>query len=406
MSRSMEILLKLATRRGAWSACSTVFLLAVAVGCQSPESSPPIAPTPPPGAAAARTWSSIRWEDQPLPQADGSLSFSGVAAGPKGVVAIGGDETGPGSNGAIWFSADGRDWVRVGEPEMLAQIQLADIAANDDGFSIIGTMGLGPTAVILQSSDGVDWQRVGDATQFANAHVGSLAGKGDEWLAVGIDGSDTDASGKAISIRYVGAAGWERLSSDDMGLSDGVVTTITPSPDGWIGTGAIGPGGRSAAVFRSADGVKWQQIILPGAAPAGEYPIATPSATVGRWATVVRGVEATNCGFLRECEYSTVTWWSADRKAWARLPASEEAPEQGSVLAAGGDVGFVAVSAGRSWVSADGLSWSAFGGVGGADRHVLDVAVIGDTVVAVGERTVGAGLYGSAGWIGIGQGRE
>jgi hypothetical protein len=220
-------------------------------------------------------------------------------------------------------------------------------------------------------------------------------------LAVG-----TDASGKAVSLRSVGAAGWERLSSDDMGLSDGVVSSITASPDGWIGTGATGPDGRSPAVFQSADGVKWQQIILPGAAPAGEYPVATPSATVGRWSTLVRGTEATRCEFLRECEYGAVAWWSVDRKAWARLPASEEGPQEGSVLAPAGDVGFVAVSAGGSWVSADGLSWSAFDGIGGADRHVLDVAVIGDTVVAVGERTVPAGLYGSAGWIATGHGRD
>ncbi len=312
------------------------------------------------------------------------------------MVAIGVDETGPGGNGAIWFSAQGRDWVRVGEPELLAQVHLVDVAANDDGFAIVGTFGLGPTVVVLQSSDGVEWQRVADGPQFVNAHVASLAGKGDEWLAVG-----TDDSGKAVSIRSVGGAVWERLSSDDMGLSDGVVSSITAAPDGWIGTGATGPDGRIAAAFQSADGVKWQQIILPGTAPAGD-----PSATVGRWSTLVRGIEATKCEFLRECEYGAVAWWSADRKVWARLPANEDTPQQESVLAAAGDVGFVAVSAGGSWVSADGLSWTAFDGIGGIERHVLDVAVIGDTVVAVGERTVPAGVYGSAGWIATGQGRE
>jgi hypothetical protein len=347
----------------------------------------------------ARTWSSVRWEDQPLPQSDGVVRILGVAAAQNGVVAIGYDERGPGSNGAIWFSEDGRDWRRVGEAEALAQVQLADVATNDDGFTIIGTVGMGPTVVVLQSSDGVEWQRVADGPQFANAHVASLVGKGDELLAVGID-----ASGKAFSLRSVGAAGWERLSSDDMGLIDGVVTSIAASPDGWIGTGAIGPDGGSAAVFQSADGVKWQQIILPGAAPAGEHRLEAASATVGRWATLVRGIEATKCEFLRECEFGTVTWWSVDRKAWARPPASEEAPQEGSVLAAGGDVGFVAVSAGGSWVSADGLSWAAFEGIGGAERQVLDVAVVRDTVVAVGERTVAAGL--NVGWIATGQGRD
>ena len=375
-------------------------LISMAIGCQSPGTSLPIAPTAPPGAANARTWSSIRWENQPLPQSDGVLSVLGVAAGPKGIVAIGFDETGPGSHGAVWFSADGGDWVRVGEPEVLAQVQLADVAANADGFTIIATTGLPSTAVVFQSSDGVEWQRVADGPQFANAHVGSLAGKGDELLAVG-----TDASGKALSIRSVGAAGWERLSSDDMGLSDGVVSSITASPDGWIGTGAIGPDGRSATMFQSADGVSWQQIILP-VAPAGEYPVATASATVGRWATLVRGTEATKCEFLRECEFGAVTWWSADRRAWARLPASEEAPQEGSVLAAGGDVGFVAVSAGGSSVSADGLSWAALDAIGGAERQVLDVAVIGDTVVAVGELPIAAGLYLSGGWIATGHGRD
>jgi hypothetical protein len=349
----------------------------------------------------ARTWSSILWEDRPLPQSDGVLSILGVAAAPNGVVAIGHDEAGPGSNGAIWFSEDGRDWRRVGEPQALAQVQLADVAANDHGFAIVGTVGLGPTAVVLQSSDGVEWQRVADGPQFANAHVSSLAGRGDGFLAVG-----ADDSGKAVSIRSVSGAGWERLSSDDMGLIDGVVSSITASPDGWIGTGALGPNSGSAAAFRSADGVKWQQISLPGAAPPGEHRLETPSVTVGRWATLVRGIEVTNCGFLRECEFGAVAWWSVDRKTWARLPANEEAPQEGSVPAAGGDVGFVAVSAGDSWVSADGLSWAAFDGIGGAERQVLDVAVIGDTVVAVGARPIPTGVYRSTGWIATGHGRD
>lgn len=342
------------------------------------------------------------WADQELPRSDGVLSLVGVAAGPKGIVAIGFDETGPGSNGAIWFSADGHDWERVGEPEQVAQVQLADVAANDHGFAIVGTFGNPSTIVVLQSSDGVEWQRVADGPEFSSAHVASLAGKGDGLLAVGID-----ASGKALSIRSVGGVGWERLSSDDMGLIDGVVSSITASPDGWIGTGAIGPDGSSAAVFQSADGVKWQQIILPGAAPAGEHPLQAASATVGRWATLVRGIETTKCGFLRECEFSAVTWWSVDRKAWARLPPSDDAPPEGSVLASGGDVGIVAVSAGGSWVSADGLSWAAIDGIGGTERSVLDVAVIRDTVVAVGERPRADGTtYLSEGWIATGQGRN
>lgn len=383
-----------ARRVGAWSARSTVLLISVVIGCVSPQSSPSIAPTPPPGSAHARTWSAVRWDDQLLPQSDGVLRILGVAAGPHGLVAVGVDETGPGSHGAIWFSADGNDWVRVGEPELLAQIQVADVAAHRGGFTIVGTFGLPSTVVVLQSPDGIEWQRVADGPQFANASVSSLAAKGDELLAVG-----TDASGKALTIRRVRAAGWERLSSADVSLTDGVVTSITTSPDGWIGTGTIGPDGRSASAFQSADGVKWQQIILPGAAPAGENRLEGASATVGRWATLVRGIEATSCEFLRECEFGAVTWWSVDRKAWARLAPSENAPSEGSVLAAGGDVGLVAVSAGGSWVSADGLSWAAFDGIGGTQRLVLDIAVIGDTVVAVGESPLQSGTYSSVGWI-------
>jgi hypothetical protein len=76
------------------------------------------------------------------------------------------------------------------------------------------------------------------------------------------------------------------------------------------------------------------------------------------------------------------------------------------VIAGAGDVGFVAVSAGGSWVSADGLSWAAFDGIGGTERQVLDVAVIGDTVVAVGERALANGIYLSGGWIATGHGRN
>lgn len=390
-----------ARRPKGWAPCWALFSISVTVGCQLPQSSPPLAPTAPPGSALARTWSSIRWEVQALPESDGVLRILGVAAGQDGVVAIGHDESGPGSRIAIWFSPDGYDWRRVGEPGMLADIQPADVAATDDGFSIIGTVGAGPTAVVLQSSDGGEWQRLADGPQFANAGVSSLAGRGDQWIAVG-----TDELGRAVSIRSVGGASWERLSSDDMGLRDGVVSSITPSPDGWIGAGAMGPDGRGAAAFQSADGIKWQQIILPGSAPSGEDRLETASPTVGRWATLIQGIEATNCGFLRECEFGPVTWWSVDRKAWTRLPATEEAPRQGSLLAAAGDVGFVAVSAGASWVSADGLSWAAFDGFAGTGLQVLDLAVIGDTIVAVGEGPLPNGTTNSSvGWIATGQGR-
>jgi hypothetical protein len=94
-----------------------------------------------------------------------------VAAGPKGVVAIGfGTEYSPGP-AHVWYSADGSSWKAVALPVTMQSAGIEGVAAGPNGFEIVGM----PEATDVinsilpgawSSPDGLTWTRATMATDY------------------------------------------------------------------------------------------------------------------------------------------------------------------------------------------------------------------------------------------------
>jgi hypothetical protein len=112
-----------------------------------------------------RTWTSVVG-----PEMD---SVAAVAGGTKGFVATGK----AGSEAAVWFSADGETWDRVGDGAFTSHV-LGAASATNAGYVVVGGDGQclntscpDQEMVIWTSADGRSWARVPSAELFAGAEA-------------------------------------------------------------------------------------------------------------------------------------------------------------------------------------------------------------------------------------------
>ena len=124
---------------------------------EAPRAEPDEEPEQPP----APTWSRVAHDDDVFggPQ---RVHMTGVAAGPAGLVAVGGDEGREAA--AVWTSPDGQAWSRV-ECEGLdasgPQFMRA-LAEGGPGLVAVGRDDDAGTAAVWTSTDGLAWDRVED----------------------------------------------------------------------------------------------------------------------------------------------------------------------------------------------------------------------------------------------------
>ena len=177
------------------------------------------------------------------------IGLQGIAYGPDGFMAFGRAQ--PTANGrqmsALWRSDDGTTWQRIptkgGFP---ASTRLRTIIGADDGYLLGGVVyrEQAPRAAIWSSPDGQAWTRA----------------RGKETFAIGgyIDTLEDPGSGGVNAFAlYPGVSGGHGS------LSDGVVAAgqrCVPSDDRepWVWAGACW-----GDLWRSADGLTWQQAKMP-----------------------------------------------------------------------------------------------------------------------------------------------
>ena len=141
----------------------------------------------------------VPWPDLVWTTADGVASADpgdgeqavAVTVGPQGFVAVGYRDEGDTRDGLAWFSADGKDWARVGAKGTFDAVEMLDVAAGPGGFVALGmsTAGVGdrPHAVFFRSTDGRTWQRVPDVPRAEDTYPSSLMGGQQGVVAMGID---------------------------------------------------------------------------------------------------------------------------------------------------------------------------------------------------------------------------
>lgn len=321
---------------------------------------------------------------------EGDQRLVAVAAG----VGMGGGSllVAVGSSGgtpAIWSSADGSQWVRADLPvELFGEgVTLADVAPNPagGGWAVVG--GDGGQAAAWVSLDGQRWQRaVVDAgpaiTTVGATSVGLIA------FGAGADGvmawsslfGDRWARAVAAPTLFDRPEPAEVVAVVDAGLQvQAVVQREGAGPELW----------------RSEDGVRWSSAPVGEAAllPASGFPGAGAATSLGS-ALVVVGSDAKVDGT------DGSMWLSTDARSFEQIPHDEAAlgGDGAQVMSGVAPVGDRLMIVGTETDEAgdlDAVVWASSIGSGiervaddgpavPGHQHVVDLAVIGSTPVAVG----------------------
>lgn len=386
-------------------AALAIVVAGAVIGCgQDAARSQAPPPTSGPRPQDARPWPGIVWLGSkfvpvPLP----TSRLVAVASDGSVVVAVGYDDDGAVRSGrAISMGQDGTFAPAV-TPDVMARLELVDVTAGPRGFVAIGTevgnpsQGVPNRVALLTSDDGGTWRRVPDDPMFADAYAVGIAEGPGGLLAIGASESGADQP----IWRSIDGTEWARVAAADFGLPGTGLAALEGSPDRSLGIGSP----QGAVVVDSVDGKTWHATSLP---PTGRPQVKPPivnRAVAGRWGTLATGFEAQDCGFLiweGDCAGLPAAWWSDGLGDWGALGEdSFVVTHPAARIVAAADHGFVAVSGAGSWASIDGITWFELSTIIEPGVDVLDVVVLGDRIIAVGEVLTGDGRS-SDGWIGVG----
>jgi hypothetical protein len=300
-----------------------------------------------------------------------------VAAGAKGIVAIGGVCCAQ-EEAAAWWSADGGAWQRVAFPRP-RDGGVAAVAAGDAGFVAVGTSGM--DAAMWSSEDGLSWHVVrpagADLGRGEMRHVVAIPGG---FVAVGaLDVKPADSDGVVLASE--GLAGWQPHAGRDptlTGADEVSLGHVVPFANGWFAAGGVGT---------RQERLQCEQLL--GGAPTAGADLAL------------------SCGSLRD-----MNWRSGGIDAWERVdpwgadgtyppdfvPPGRAAIDWGHVVAGG--PGLVSVpyeleeknmqNSGDElgvWVSANARDWQRIGAGPDLRSELLSaVIVVGRQVVVVTDK--------------------
>ena len=220
----------------------------------------------------------ITWHRQP--SVDSAAFPRGLAAGARGVVAVGD----AGTTAASWFSADGLSWVASPDGQALHagsgnSISMSSVTATPDGWLAVGTES-GPCtyfcgasnavrAVIWTSTDGLVWTRQPDSAVLARAQMNGVARGGSGYIAVGSALDDATQLRPVHAVVWTSIDGrtWSRVpdaplfhppagTDQDFGAA---MVSVATSRDRIVAVGSVGTQAEvgSALAWWSADGVTW-----------------------------------------------------------------------------------------------------------------------------------------------------
>jgi hypothetical protein len=292
-----------------------------------------------------------------------------VAAGPEGVVAVGGGNGGP---LAFWHSADGLTWSAAPEQPAFRSHDgsfeaINAVTAADAGWVAVGGESYNSTgpallrAVVLVSTDGLHWTRQPDSPALEHASMNAIARTASGYVAVG-----------AV-----------------------------------IGTAASGGTELEPAVWTSPDGATWSKATGP---PGYARPPAPERTAFELRDVAVRGDRMVSVGWVASDDTDqepfptlAVSWWS-DGGAWT--PVEVDLVDGGRWLTVdGAPGGFVALAepgtgcGGGIWGSQDGEAWTCEGNDPVfADAWVMGVAASGDIELLVGYRNIPSGSSTATAW--------
>ena len=387
---------------------------------------------------------------------DGPVSSSGYTWYKVAPVSFSGLD-GPGYGWVALAGIDGEPWIALPEaPIALAQatpqgalawqrvptataiagggsrgLKLQSLSTVSGGLLALGGDVRG--AVVLRSPDGVQWTRARDEAAFDSASVRAVATQGGSIVAVGA------RSGSARGLLWTTTDGlaWREGgyafdgNIEVVGVAAGVASFVVA---GSFRTPPDSSGFRrlAGAAWTSKDGRRWDRMVMPLEADAGDYQLIYITFAGSRFVALGRASD-------NDADTPMLVWTSTDGREWARgqdipvghlsdvvvaptgallavgwttdtpsraaaftspdgirwtpvpdQPAFEGAAMHGLAcderhcLAVGESVG-ASPSNAAAWTTADGVTWSRTGPmVGLGDAGMRDVALTGQGAVAIG----------------------
>jgi hypothetical protein len=361
---------------------------APAIATASP--TPITTPTPTTTPAATAPPAAASWVEVRSQPSTSNVEFRDVVWTETRFVAVGWayDARGESTTGVFLDSTDGVTWNRQNGGFATS------VAAGPGGVVAVGGMGASRTS--WTSVDGLTW--VAHPNAFPAAPDGStpdedtvrvtdVVARGGGWLAVGRrDPScqfdcDRDPS-RAYVWRSDDGAHWTRVA-DQRAFAGGGMDALATGTDGFV---AAGIASGHAAMWTSPDGVAWSRVPDDAMfhAPTSSGLIVDASGVVERDGTIVV------IGSALGQDVSTArAWWSTNGRTWSKASVAAAADGQLSGVAVTPQ-GFLAAGwsegcEGGIWASADGRSWHCDLSDPGADGFVPAVTVSSDRVeVALG----------------------
>jgi hypothetical protein len=354
-------------------------------------------------------------QDQPTTPApwptsglDGAIA---IAAGPGGVVAVGGSSD-QGSLAGSWISSDGVTWTESPAAAALRRATMTVVTATTDGYVALGnrvdeTGARGDRIVAWASSDGVTWER----REVQRARFQGFEAAAQEVVAgpAGLLAYGTffgQGMGRQRLWRSADGSTWETTPLPEANV---VFTSLTAYPAGYLLTAVPGPGGGdpSALMWRSADGITWEAV----AGPTDGRPVDLAANDAG---TIV-GV-----GGRTVEERGQAIWTTSDLEEWQlawQSPNPDSLEDEEALNWVGSDghrffatgaviygsqpcvdgVGQCALQ--PILVSSDGITWAESNGPDGEpgpdpETNLADVAPLG-----VGTVGLGSDASGTAAWL-------
>jgi hypothetical protein len=348
----------------------TILITLVLAGCAAQQgttlptalSSGPVAPSP--------TSTPIRATPRPTPSATPlaagwrmvtpeyvtGVSLSDVIWTGNRFVAAGTDSTG---RPVFLASTDGVTWDR--QTSRGPADETTRLAAGPKGVVAVGSIEGRPAS--WTSPDGIAWteHRGGFRTASggkSRGSVGDVVARGDGWLAVG--SHDPSCGGlcapdRALVWTSSNGTDWTEVP-DAKALHRGFMNAVARAGDGFV---AVGPSlGAGAAAWTSADGIAWSYVssdpVFVG--PAGpDYGVDATGVAERDGRIAVVGTAA-----LADDSTIVVAWWSDQAGTWSRTIG--KGAEPGVLNVAATTDGFLAsgwsqACPGGIWASSDGSSW-------------------------------------------------
>gem|GEM_PF-2238657 len=308
----------------------------------------------------------VTWHRQSTTVRNGSAGR--IAAGPRGVVAVGST----GSHLASWSSADGLSWSKQRDAFPLPTlgtdtVTVTDVTVAADRWLAVGRRdpacfidcGLDPKrSYVWRSSDGLHWTRIGDQPALKGGGMNAVSRWGDGFVAAG------GAAGHAAIWTSPDGGTWSRV------------------PDAPMFDGQTSGSARYLGVEATHVGTVGTTIAVVGNAYAQD---GCPSGVAVRFCPGPRA------------------WWSADGHAWSTAVFAKARNGQLNAMGVVGDgllaVGWSEKCSAGVWTSADAQSWACLSG--GPAPQLSDVTVGGSGTVQVilGELNLAPSEEGDPNWV-------